>query len=347
MWIRSASRSFLIILTAIVLLPIPCICAATGGTLQNALSKVVMIIVMDENRQPLAIGSGFVVGKNGEIATNYHVVEGASSALIKFANQEAKFTPMAIIHKDADKDLAVLKISSPTSPIGLGDDEINSVGQRVFAIGNPEGLEGTVSEGIISGFRKIDDTFRLMQITAPISPGSSGGPVLNGKGEVIGVASGSLISGQNLNFAIPVTELKRLLSRKPVDLPFRRSNLPETKASSPVKMQSEIGLVQVKNVRRESSPYIGYPSDVTFSIQNNSRRDINNIKVVLLWKSTETGEMLHYNPLLVKETVAAGHTKLVRKIRVEGVADLSYQASAEPRIIDYNILPSSGLMEFK
>ena len=119
------------------------------------LEHVVMIISMDENYQPISIGSGFVIGENGEIATNYHVIEGASSAIIKFVNKEEKYTVDNIVQTSTKYDLAIIQISTKSTPLLLGDDELASVGNRIYAIGNPEGLEGTVSEGIISGFRKI------------------------------------------------------------------------------------------------------------------------------------------------------------------------------------------------
>lgn len=90
-------------------------------------------------------------------------------------------------------------------------DTIPELGQRIFAIGNPKGLSGTISEGIISGIRVLENN-DLYQITAPISPGSSGGPVLNTSGDVIGVSVASLTSGQNLNFAIPAKYVKNLVN---------------------------------------------------------------------------------------------------------------------------------------
>ena len=128
--------------------------AQANEIFHTVLEQVVMIISMDENYQPIGIGSGFVIGKDGEIATNYHVVEGASSALVKFVNKEEKYSVDNIVQTSTKYDLAIIQISTKSTPLLLGDDELVSVGNRIYAIGNPEGLEGTVSEGIISGFRK-------------------------------------------------------------------------------------------------------------------------------------------------------------------------------------------------
>ena len=111
------------------------------------------------------------------------------------------------------RDLALLRLQDAQAPaLALGESSEVAVGDEIFAVGNPRGLEGTFSAGIISGIRRVgQDT--LLQVTAPISPGSSGGPILNGRGEVIGVAVASFTGGQNLNFAVPADYLKALISR--------------------------------------------------------------------------------------------------------------------------------------
>lgn len=320
---------------------------ATQGNeiISSTLERTVMIIALDDNCQPLGIGSGFLVGKNGEIATNYHVVEGASSALIKFVNREEKFEVNSILQKSEKYDLAIIQISSNQSPLLLGDDELTSIGDRIFAIGNPEGLEGTVSEGIISGFRKVDDKFRLMQITAPISPGSSGGPVINQKGQVIGIASASIMLGQNLNFAVPSQKLSEILSKPKLNLPFLKSNLPTRKGSALKQPTKGSDLVTAFNVKRGTT-YQGGSAHISFSVKNNSRRDIKNTKVLIIWKSS-TGESLHFTPFLIKDVIPSMHAKMIQKTYVEGIGSLPYNFKTEQRIMDYEILKSSGFMEFK
>ena len=115
------------------------------------------------------------------------------------------------IFRGQQRDLVLLKISaSQTASLSLGDSDKVEVGDSVFAIGNPQGLEGTFSQGIVSSIREIGSD-KLLQITAPISPGSSGGPVLNSEGEVIGVSVATFRDGQNLNFAIPSNYLNALI----------------------------------------------------------------------------------------------------------------------------------------
>ena len=156
----------------------------------------------DANSQPLTLGSGFFV-RAGEIASNLHVVEGAARGYAKLVGEKTKFDVEGIVSVDPERDLVVLKSSAARSQmLSLGNSDGVQVGEPVYAVGNPQGLEGTFSQGIVSSIREVGAN-KLLQITAPISPGSSGGPVLNGKGEVIGVSVATFRGGQNLNFAIP------------------------------------------------------------------------------------------------------------------------------------------------
>ncbi|HVS83949.1 MAG TPA: S1C family serine protease [Pyrinomonadaceae bacterium] len=184
---------------------------------KKALQAVVVIVTEDSNGKPLALGSGFQV-RPGIVATNYHVIKGARSARAKFQNQYSYWIG-GTVAIDETNDLVLLRLSS--SPyddildLPLKDRILSlasgpvEIGDTVFAVGNPEGLEGTFSQGIVSALRGTD----YIQVTAPISHGSSGGPVLNKYGQVIGVAIGVIEEGQNLNFAIPVSKLVELLNR--------------------------------------------------------------------------------------------------------------------------------------
>ena len=141
------------------------------------------------------------------LATNAHVIEGGSPMLAVGALR----IPLRALKIDQQHDLAILSVEADltSKPLTLATRP-TSPGDEVFAIGNPEGLENTISEGIVSGVRTADSG-SLIQITSPISHGSSGGPILNDQGEVIGVAAMTLRGGQNLNFAVPVSYLQELL----------------------------------------------------------------------------------------------------------------------------------------
>ena len=162
------------------------------------------------------LGSGFVVDA-GKIATNYHVIENMVSGTAQLVEDTTNYTVEGVLSVDIPRDLAIIKVSSLSAPsLPLGDSNAVEIGQDVYAAGNPQGLTGTFSAGIISAIRPEGNALvagKVIQITAPISPGSSGGPVLDSNAEVIGIAVGQHTGGQNLNFAIPVNYLKDLLTR--------------------------------------------------------------------------------------------------------------------------------------
>ena len=190
--------------------------SADGQTAQEVAKKAfgstVLPVMEDANGQPLSLGSGFFV-RDGEVASNLHVVEGAARGYAKLVGQKTKYDIEGITTIDPQRDLVVIKISASGSPtLALGSSDAVQVGESIYAVGNPQGLEGTFSQGIVSSIREVG-TDKLLQITAPISPGSSGGPVLNGKGEVIGISVATFRGGQNLNFAIPSDYLTTLLGK--------------------------------------------------------------------------------------------------------------------------------------
>lgn len=212
------------ILICCVLLQVYAFSIVTAQTAQEiakkAFGSTVLLVMEDANGQPISLGSGFVV-RDGEVVSNIHVIEGAARGYAKLVGQKSKYDIEGITGIDVERDLVVLKISAIHSmALLLANSDELEVGEAVYAVGNPQGLEGTFSQGIISSIRKVGID-RLLQITAPISPGSSGGPVLNSKGEVVGVSVATFKEGQNLNFAIPSNYLTALLGKtgpvKPID----------------------------------------------------------------------------------------------------------------------------------
>jgi serine protease Do len=159
-------------------------------------------------------GSGVIIGRDGYILTNNHVVEGAKEVTVTLADkQEYK---ARVVGRDSRTDLAVLKIDArePLTVATMGDSDRLRVGDWVLAIGNPFGLSNTVTSGIVSAKGRIigagpyDD---FIQTDAPINPGNSGGPLFNMNGEVVGINTAILSSGQGIGFAIPVNEVKPLV----------------------------------------------------------------------------------------------------------------------------------------
>ncbi len=175
-------------------------------------------------QQQEALGSGFVIDKTGHIVTNYHVVEGAQDIRVGFSGQEP--VPATLIGTDPSTDLAVLKVDLPARalmPLPLGDSDGVTVGDSVVAIGNPFGLDRTITAGIVSAVQRgitAPNGFRIdhvIQTDAAINRGNSGGPLLNARGEVIGVNAQILGAGGDGNvgvgFAIPVNTVKDVASQ--------------------------------------------------------------------------------------------------------------------------------------
>ena len=181
---------------------------------ETALASTVLIVMEDADGEPISTGSGFVVG-HGIVVTNLHVVEGVFKGYVKPVGEYRQHRITGIVAMDTDQDLALLSVSGvAASPLRLARGGKVSVGERVYVAGNPMGfLEGTFSDGLVSGIRDLGAGREWLQISAPISEGSSGGPVLNKHGEVIGIAVATLNVGQNLNFAIPVKYLRDLLDK--------------------------------------------------------------------------------------------------------------------------------------
>ena len=192
---------------------------------KKALAATVYLEMQDSSGLTLGIGSGFFIRPN-LIATNFHVIRGAARGTAKLVNKQTKHTIEGITATDADNDLVLLKvIADGIKPLSLGDSDAIRIGAEVYVVGNPKGIEGTFSDGIISNIRREDAQTRF-QITAPISSGSSGGPVLNRKGEVIGVSVSvhQDLDAQNINFAIPVNKLKVLLTRAETAKPLTQDS---------------------------------------------------------------------------------------------------------------------------
>lgn len=172
--------------------------------------SVVVINVLDEQSKPFAMGSGFCIAP-GFIVTNYHVIQKSSRFKVKLANGDTHDV-QRIAATDELNDLAILETGLPASkllPLPLSPS-LPQEGERVFVISNPRGLQGTISDGIVSSIRRFASGRLLVQMTAAISPGSSGGAVINLRGQVIGVAVGGLENGQSLNFMIPAINIATL-----------------------------------------------------------------------------------------------------------------------------------------
>jgi tetratricopeptide (TPR) repeat protein len=172
--------------------------------------SAVAIETFDARGEKLTRGSGFFIDKD-RVVTNRHVIDGAYRAEVHL-NSGNRFPVKAVVAVDAEGDIALLRVDAPANqvrPLPL-DRTSPQEGESIVVIGNPFGLEGSVTNGIVSAVRDIPGFGRIIQITAPISPGSSGSPVVNMQGQVIGVATLQVTGGQSVNFAIPSERIAQL-----------------------------------------------------------------------------------------------------------------------------------------
>jgi S1-C subfamily serine protease len=253
----------------------------TKRLFKDTVDSVVLIMSFDSNNQPLAIGSGFFVDGGRKIVTNFHVIAGAASVQTKLTNGNV-LTLDTILGIDTDHDLVILESPSKGLPLILSS-RIPEIGEDIIAIGNPKGLEGTLSTGIVSGLRN-DKGSEYYQVTAPISPGSSGGPIVNEKGEVLGVSTFYVSGGQNLNFAMPSAYINKLL-RSP-----RRLEIADN-----TKTQTTKRLNQVEKSVKIIDGKVGLVGGIfSASILNLSNYPIKNIRYIATFYGGSSRHPLHF-----------------------------------------------------
>ena len=229
---------------------------------RKAFPSTVLIICTDSNGQQISLGSGFIVGP-GLIATNFHVIDGAAGATVKVVGDQQTQKVTYIRNIDVRNDLAILAASKIQAPaVEIGDSNRLEVGTAIYAVGNPRGLEGSLSEGIISAFRSVGES-SLLQITAAISPGSSGGPILDGTGKVVGVSVATYKGGQNLNFAIPSTALSKLLAKPDEKASFEATT---KKNNGPKPILDELGTDKI--VAGVTGSSLEWDGDISGSLGN-------------------------------------------------------------------------------
>ncbi len=174
---------------------------------------VYLVVLQDDDGKTIGSGTGFLISPDGLLVTNHHVIAEAKVIIAK-AENGGLFPVRKVVATDIRNDLAILQLDGKDLPcLTLAPDGSAEVGTRIAVVGSPLGLEGSLTEGIISARRKMPGAERdVLQISAPISKGSSGSPVLDAQGHVVGVASFLLLDGQGLNFASPSENLRSLLS---------------------------------------------------------------------------------------------------------------------------------------
>ncbi|MEY3283510.1 MAG: hypothetical protein RIR86_1523 [Acidobacteriota bacterium] len=185
--------------------------SAVGRIARQQSRAVVVLEALDVRGNLVSQGSGFIVTPAGAIVTSLHVLRAATAVRVRLTNGDIYMTS-EVVEIDELKDIAIIRIKGFELPVvALGNSDVTEIGEEVVVISSPEGLTNSVSTGIVSGMRQLD-THRVFQISAPISQGSSGGAIFNSRGEVIGIATYVLRSGQNINFAVPINYARGMIA---------------------------------------------------------------------------------------------------------------------------------------
>jgi serine protease Do len=175
----------------------------TTAQIANTVSPSV-VVIQGKTDSGVVLGSGFIVSKDGQIVTNLHVIREMRTASVQLANGET-FDSLSVLGTDERRDLAIVKIAGFDLPVlDLGNSDALIVGEPLVIVGSPRGLKGTVTAGILSSVRDSGEGFKVLQTDGAVNPGNSGGPLVNNKGQAIGVVSFKLRSAEGLNFAIPI-----------------------------------------------------------------------------------------------------------------------------------------------
>jgi hypothetical protein len=339
--IRSSSIRLLTWVLLLCFGSIPAYAQTAQEIARKAFTSTVLLVMEDANGQPLSLGSGFFV-RDDEVASNLHVVEGAARGYAKIVGQKTKYDIEGITALDPERDLVVLKISGARADaVSLCNSESVQVGETVYAVGNPQGLEGTFSQGIVSSIREVRND-KLLQITAPISPGSSGGPVLNGKAEVIGVSVATFRGGQNLNFAIPSNCLKALVDKAGPTKPLAqaRSTKGQRSILSDLGGKSSEGVIGTQFIwdRGIMMGMVDYHHGAyTFSLRNQLRESIKNIYCLVVFYD-QNNSPIDVDVIQYKSVIPGGLAR-----RASGKVDGSVQKLTSR---DFEVTPSTKV-EFR
>jgi len=210
-------KKYLVLLTTLLVSIIFTACSfqMTGEEIYNKLLPST-VEISGEGNGFTSTGSGFFIDDAGTVITNYHVIEGCTEVSVT-TSAGAIYAVKSLLGYDQDLDIAILSTSCNSLPVEIYTGDIKT-GEAVFALGSSEALTGTFSEGIISASERNINGVTYIQTTAPVSHGNSGGPLINSKGQVIGIVSAGLEEGQNINFAVPISAVNSIDRENPVSL---------------------------------------------------------------------------------------------------------------------------------
>ena len=251
----------------------------TAEIAAQATPAVVTIVTFDSDGKRVSQGSGFFVRSNGVLVTNWHVLAGASAATVVLRTG-ASFTRVGFLNGDQEKDVVFLKVSAVDMPTLEVSPSLPAVGAKVVTLGSPFGLANTVSEGIISAVREVNAR-QLVQVTAPISPGSSGGPILDEAGRVIAIATATIEGGQQINFGVPLRSEMMLLESGLAEKPLSEVFVASGRVPTALEVSSYEGArkYMAQSFRRAARP-VSALSDVYVLVKALTRPDVDSLRFV-------------------------------------------------------------------
>lgn len=239
------------------------LCQSKANEVYKRVSPAVVLIGTDKGS-----GTGFIIDSSGIIVTALHVVDSASKVAIKIQSGDV-FDDVSLLLKDERKDIAILKINGFGLPaINLGNSNNVNPGDQVIVIGNPLGtelLKTSISDGIVSGIRDLGNGYKIIQITAPVSPGNSGGPALSINGEVIGIVVFRIREGESLNFAVPINYVRGMLNSISVTNPIKQwQNKPGSGSVIPEKSSINNTITRWKSLSSGTTKIIRIEGDYIY-----------------------------------------------------------------------------------
>ena len=294
-WIIAVAVLCVALIAAVVVLwsqgvftPEPLLFSENTAKIEAADASVVKIFCYDYEGELAATGSGFVAFDGKTIITNYHVMTSAYTCKIS-TNQDISYEVSKILCYSKDQDIAILQLAKDTGlqPLTLGDSSIIKKGETVVAIGSPLGIKNTVSTGNLSG-RLMDTNMDVLQFTAPISSGSSGGALFDNNGKVIGITFASIVDGQNLNLAIPIELAIKLYDTKGGAKQVSAICIEEHPYIYYLETHKNVISVTLEDLKRNPKKYNGCVVKVSAYISSYTL-DLDNEDVAYLFASNKNG----------------------------------------------------------
>jgi S1-C subfamily serine protease len=275
-FVASCSRLGRTVSVGLFLTLLPTMLGQTVLTTAQIAQKVSpsVVVIQGKSDSGDVLGSGFIVSKEGKIVTNLHVIRDMKTASVQLASGQI-FDSVSVLATDPRRDLAILQIPGFDLPVlDLGNSDALNIGEPLVIVGSPRGLDGTVTAGILSSVRDGGDGYTVLQTDAAVNPGNSGGPLLNSKGQAIGVVSFQLRSAQGLNFAVPINYVRGLLTSLHQPMSLEQMQISLGKAAG--QQRNKPSLAETLDWLKEKLTVV----NVTYQVVQSSKKRKNTFSVI-------------------------------------------------------------------